>query len=148
MITSTLLQEVSITFSKKDAGEPQFVRSSIDAYTHAKTFWGSSLEICESMFVLYLNNSNKVIGYSKIMQGGITFGPVDLRLIFAEALACLATNIIIMHNHPSGKLKPSTADIKTTDRIKEAGQILDIILLDHLIITDSGYFSFADESCL
>lgn len=148
MNTSTLLQEVGITLSKRDAGEPQLVCSSIDACRHARSFWGNTIEIYESMFVIYLNNNNKIIGYSQVAQGGITFAPVDLRIIFAKALGCLATGIIILHNHPTGKLVPSEQDRQITKTIKEAGDILNIKLLDHLILTENSYLSFADDGIL
>jgi len=78
-------------------------------------------------------------------MGGINGTVADVRLLFATAVQSLATSVIIAHNHPSGTLEPSNADIQLTDKIKEAGKLMDISLLDHLIITDYGYYSFADE---
>ena len=81
-------------------------------------------------------------------KGGISETIVDIRLLLKSALQCGATAIIVAHNHPSGVLKPSTSDIKLTQKIKKAGENMDIKLLDHLIISEKGYFSFADEKLL
>lgn len=99
----------------------------------------------EEFWVLYLNNSNKVIHKSQISKGGITGTVVDMRLIFKVAFEQNATAIILSHNHPSGKLQASEADIQITKKIKLAGQNLDINVLDHVIVTEQSYFSFADE---
>lgn len=102
----------------------------------------------EEFWILYLNNSNKVIKNGQISKGGITSTLVDLRLVFKEALQIGAVGIILAHNHPSGTLKPSQADIHLTKRLKMAGDSLDIKVLDHLIVTEKAYFSFADENML
>ena len=99
----------------------------------------------EEFWVLYLNNSNKVIYKAQLSKGGITGTVVDIRIIFKMAFEQNATGLILSHNHPSGKLIASEADLKITKRIKEAGQTLEIQVLDHLIITENGYFSFQDE---
>ncbi|HLO73836.1 MAG TPA: DNA repair protein RadC [Flavobacterium sp.] len=100
----------------------------------------------EEFWVLYLNNSNKVIYKAQLSKGGITGTVVDIRLIFKMAFEQNATALILSHNHPSGKLIASEADLKITKRIKEAGQTLEIQVLDHVIITESGYLSFQDDS--
>jgi DNA repair protein RadC len=102
----------------------------------------------EEFWVLFLNNSNKVVAKSQISKGGLTATIVDIRLVFKRALELTSVGIIVCHNHPSGKLQPSNADKNLTQRIKEAGITLDIKLLDHLIITEKAYFSFADEGLL
>ncbi|MFD2939485.1 RadC family protein [Flavobacterium notoginsengisoli] len=99
----------------------------------------------EEFWVLFLNNSNKVISKSQLSKGGIAGTVVDMRLIFKLALENGATGLILCHNHPSGDLKPSNADKQITKKIKEAGEILDVKVLDHLIITESKYYSFVDE---
>lgn len=99
----------------------------------------------EEFWVLYLNNSNKVIYKSQLSKGGITGTVVDVRLIFKTALEQNATSIILTHNHPSGKLLASDADKEITKKLKLAGEQLDIKVLDHIIITESGYYSFQDE---
>lgn len=102
----------------------------------------------EEFWVLFLNNSNKVVVKSQVSKGGLTATIVDVRLLFKRALELACVGLIVCHNHPSGKLQPSSADRNITQKIKEAGVILDIKLLDHLIITQKAYFSFADEGIL
>ncbi len=102
----------------------------------------------EEFWILYLNNSNKIIKSGQLSKGGITGTVVDVRLAFKEALQLGAVGIILVHNHPSGTLKPSQADIQLTKKLKVAGDSLDIKVLDHLIITEKAYFSFADENML
>lgn len=102
----------------------------------------------EEFWVLFLNNSNKVIKNEQLSKGGVTGTLVDIRMLFKKAVELLATGIIVCHNHPSSKLTPSLSDKKLTQKIKEAGVILDVKLLDHLIITEKEYFSFADENML
>ncbi|MEZ4787800.1 MAG: DNA repair protein RadC [Flavobacterium haoranii] len=99
----------------------------------------------EEFWVLFLNNSNKVIYKTQISKGGITGTIVDIRIVFKLALEHNATSIILSHNHPSGKLQASEADIQITKKIKEAGKSLDIQVLDHVIITEKSYYSFIDE---
>tara|TARA_B100000497_G_scaffold121305_1_gene150868 strand:- start:1841 stop:2536 length:696 start_codon:yes stop_codon:yes gene_type:complete len=104
--------------------------------------------ISEEFWVIFLNHRNKIIGKKRISSGGLTATVVDVRILFKEAIERLATAIVIAHNHPSGTLKPSRADIQLTQKIKNASKLLDIQLLDHLIVADSGYYSFADDGCL
>ena len=102
----------------------------------------------EEFWIVYLNNSNKVLQTTQLSKGGITGTVVDIRLAFKNALQLGAVAVILAHNHPSGTLKPSEADIQLTKKIKTAGDSLDIKVLDHLIVTEKAYFSFADEQML
>lgn len=102
----------------------------------------------EEFWIVYLNNSNKVILKNQLSKGGITGTLVDVRLVLKNALEVGATGLILAHNHPSGTLKPSEADKQITNKLKIAAESLDIKVLDHLIITENAYFSFADESLL
>jgi len=99
----------------------------------------------EEFWVLYLNNSNKVLSKLQQGKGGITGTLIDVRLVFKTALELGATAIILCHNHPSGGLIPSDADKQITKKLKAAGQNLDIQVLDHVIVTENGYFSFSDD---
>jgi len=99
----------------------------------------------EEFWILFLNNSNKVMYKSQISKGGITGTVVDIRLIFKMALEQNAVSIILVHNHPSGKLQASNEDVAITQKLKTAGKQLDIPVLDHVIITENGYLSFQDE---
>tara|TARA_B110000003_G_C16639804_1_gene529758 strand:- start:1458 stop:2156 length:699 start_codon:yes stop_codon:yes gene_type:complete len=102
----------------------------------------------EEFWVIYLNSSNKVLMKSFLSKGGITSTSVDLRLILKSALQIGAVGLVLAHNHPSGALRPSGADKNITKKIKKAAEILDIKVVDHLIITENSYFSFADKRLL
>ncbi|THF50482.1 JAB domain-containing protein [Flavobacterium supellecticarium] len=102
----------------------------------------------EEFWILLLDNSNKLIHKYQISKGGLTATLVDPRLIFKTALEHSATGVILTHNHPSGSLKASETDINITYKLKEAGDYLDIMVLDHIIVTESEYFSFRDEKLL
>jgi DNA repair protein RadC len=102
----------------------------------------------EEFHVLLLNRSNTIIRKEFVSRGGVSGTVVDPKIIFKIAVEYLASSIILCHNHPSGNLKPSDADISLTKKIKEAGTFLEIPILDHLIISDMGYFSFADEGMM
>jgi DNA repair protein RadC len=99
----------------------------------------------EEFWILYLNNSNKVIHKAQLSKGGITGTVVDSRIVFRTAFEQNATSIILTHNHPSGKLVASDADKEITQKLKMAGKQLDIYVLDHIIVTETGYYSFQDE---
>lgn len=106
------------------------------------------IEMQEEVKVLLLNRNNKVLGIYALAKGGITSCVVDVRIILAVALKALATGIILVHNHPSGNLQPSTDDKKITEQLNSSCKLMGITLLDHLIITKDDYFSFADEGLL
>ena len=121
----------------------EIIKSSKDVFTLMQPVLGD-LEH-EEFWVLFLDNSNSVIAKRQISKGGLTATVVDVRLLYKSALELVSVAIIVCHNHPSGKLQPSAADKRITQKIKAAGITLDIKLLDHLIITEKAYFSFADE---
>lgn len=102
----------------------------------------------EEFWILLLNRSNRVIEKRRISQGGITGTVTDIRMILKMALDSLSTSLILCHNHPSGNLQPSDADVSITRRLKESASLMDITLLDHLIVAGKNYFSFADENIL
>ena len=102
----------------------------------------------EEFWVLYLNRSNSIISQKKISQGGVTGTVVDTRLIVKEAINLLASGVALIHNHPSGNTQPSDADKKITEKIKKALELVDIATIDHVIIADQKYLSFADEGIL
>lgn len=98
--------------------------------------------------VLFLNQANQILGYTLISEGGITETCADVRVILQAALLTNSVAIILAHNHPSGNLKPSKQDMEITKQVKDAAQLMRIKVLDHLIISDAGYYSFADEGLL
>ncbi|HEX5742829.1 MAG TPA: DNA repair protein RadC [Flavobacteriaceae bacterium] len=102
----------------------------------------------EEFWIVYLNNSNKILHKSQLSSGGLTGTVVDVRLVFKKAVEINSTAIILCHNHPSGNTKPSDADIQLTKKMKLGGETLDVKVLDHLIITEKAYFSFADEGLI
>lgn len=122
------------------------VRSSRDAY---QNILPQLVDLPhEEFWVLLLNRANCIIGKERISSGGIAGTVVDPKLVFRRALEYSSSSIILSHNHPSGNLNPSKADIELTRRLKSAGESLDIAVLDHLIISERGYYSFADEGLL
>lgn len=102
----------------------------------------------EEFWVLYCNQSHSLIGKHLMAKGGITSTLVDVRLVLKKALELSAVGIILAHNHPSGKTSPSDSDISLTKKVKEAARLMDIRVLDHIIVTDKKYYSFADEGIL
>jgi DNA repair protein RadC len=136
-----------ITLKYKTSGVKKTkITNSQDSYNLFKQMYDAdTLEYCESSIVIYLNRANNSIGWQKISQGGLTGTVVDVRMVLATALKCGATSLILSHNHPSGNLFPSKADDKLTKQINNACEIMEIKLLDHLIITTDGYYSYADQ---
>lgn len=142
------LSEISISYKPtfKFSERPQ-VASSYDVSKVFRSAWSDDICYCEEFVILLLSRANRVLGISRLSRGGIAGTVVDVRNIMQAALMANAASIILCHNHPSGNLKPSEADLKLTRKIKEAALLFDISVLDHLILTDEGYLSFADE-CL
>ena len=126
------------------------ISSSEDASKLLYEHWNkNTIEVHESFKIMLLNNSNKVKGIYQLSQGGITGTMIDLRILFAVVLKTLSVAIILTHNHPSGKLKASEADIALTEKIKKAAKLFDITVLDHLIIAPNGeYYSFSDNGII
>ncbi len=123
------------------------IRCSSDAVTALRNVW-PGLEHREYFFILCLNRANQVLGFHMVSMGGISGTVTDVRIIFQVALKANASAVILAHNHPSGNTQPSDADLKITRKIKEAGMLLDINVLDHLILTEDGYLSFADDNLM
>lgn len=119
-------------------------RDSESAAEFIRQFYGDDIAIFESFFILMLNNSSKTIGYAKIGQGGTVGVMVDIKLIGKYAVDSLARGVILAHNHPSGKMVPSNEDIQFTSKVKNALALFDIELLDHIILTETDYYSMAD----
>lgn len=115
----------------------------IEEYDH------DTLNLFESFIVIYLNQNNIIKGFMKISEGGLTQTVADPKKIFMGAIGCLATGIIISHNHPSGNTKPSLDDRQLTKKISAAGKLLDIRVIDHIIVADGDrYYSFAESGDL
>ena len=145
-----IVSEIDLIYKTKvKSSQRPHVTSSSYAYNLIKDCWDpGKIEFLEQFKVLLLNQSNKVLGIYEASSGGITATVVDIRLLFAAALKAGAVGIIVTHNHPSGRAFPSESDSSITKKITQAGELLDIKLLDHLIITNESYYSFADEGAL
>jgi len=147
--TKTLIMntvnEISLTYKPTFLFDNVKISSSDTAYRILKNIWPDDLNLSESFYCLHLNNANKVVNVHLVSKGGITGTPADQRLIFGTALKAAATAIILAHNHPSGTLRPSVSDDRITQKFKEIGELMLIKVVDHIIITEDGYFSYADE---
>ena len=148
-IKNILAQVSEVQLSYKSRIRPKdrpVVRTSGDTYELLMKLWDEdTLELSESFRVLFMNRANQVTGVYTASNGGMTGTVADMRLIFIAALKAASCNIILAHNHPSGNLTPSGADMSLTEKIVSAGKLLDINVLDHLIVTTEGYYSFADQ---
>ena len=137
----------ALELGKRRQHQPAFaitkIATSKDVFVMMKPFFED--KNYEEFWAIYLNNSNRILSKELCSKGGITSTVVDVRLLYKRALELSAVGIIVCHNHPSGSVKPSIPDRELTDKIKQAGLSLDIQLLDHLIITEKSYFSFADH---
>lgn len=144
------VSEIDVSYRPKfKVSERPRVTCSKDIYEILFNNWDlNKLEYVEQFKILLLNRGNKVIGIYEVSTGGMAGTIADPKVIFSAALKCTAASIVLTHNHPSGNLKPSQADINLTRKIKAGGELLDIAVLDHLIITAEGYFSFADEGLI
>ncbi len=142
--------EINVTYRPKfKASERLKVGSSREVYSLLFNNWDlDKIELQEQFKILLLNRANKVLGIYEVSTGGMSGTVADPKLIFATVLKGCASSIILAHNHPSGNLKPSNADLQLTQKIKEGGKLLDIEIFDHIILTSEGYYSFADEGQL
>lgn len=139
------LNEIQVSY-QTDNKEKQTIVNSNSAFKIFLDFWNmSTIELLEEFNVMYLNQANKVLGLYNLSKGGINQCTVDIRHIYSIALKVNASAIIVAHNHPSGNLKPSAEDRKITSQIAAAGDLLNIKLLDHIIISRVEYYSFEDN---
>lgn len=141
------IAEIQISYSTKTPKQDRVkITSSRTAYQNLLNSWNLNLiELQEEFAVLILNNSNEILGIFNLAKGTVQGVQVDLRLLFTVALKANAVSIIIAHNHPSGSIIPSSADIDITEKIKKNGDLLNVKLLDHIILTRDNYYSFADD---
>lgn len=144
------IAEIKIKYSSKvKASERPKITCSQDAYALVCKHWDDDMEHIESMKLVLLNRANKVLGIANLSKGGTTGTICDVKVVFQYAIKSNATNIILAHNHPSGNINRSNADKMVTQKVKDAGEIFGIQLLDHLILTPyDGFLSFADEGLL
>lgn len=124
------------------------LRNSEDTYEQIKPMFEDVINYKERVVIICVNRANKIIGWNVLSDGGVHASIIDVKIVMQHALLTNSSAIILAHNHPSGTLKPSATDIKITDKVKAACKVMDIEILDHLIITDEGFFSFADEGMI
>jgi len=142
------ISEISISYRSTKL-DNQIVRCSNEAYELLQKTWNrNTIELYEEFKIILLNRANQVLGIYHLSKGGVSGTIADAKIIFAVALKALASGIIMSHNHPSGSLKPSEADKLLTSELVKAGKLLQIDVLDHVILTARGYFSFADEGLI
>jgi DNA repair protein RadC len=143
----TKVAEIEIVYrTKVKASERPKISQALDAYQIFQHSWDKDkIELIEQFKILLLNRAKKVIGICEVSTGGITGTIADLRIIIGTALKAAACELILCHNHPSGNLRPSAEDTLLTKRIKECALLFDITVLDHLIISSEGFYSFAGE---
>jgi DNA repair protein RadC len=149
---SSLVQiaEIQVSYHPhfKAAERPQ-ISGSNDAYSILHDNWDlDTIELKEHFNILLLNRANRVLGIYEVSSDGMAGTVVDPKLIFGTALKAGASYIVLSHNHPSGNLKPSTEDITITKKLEAAGKLLDLLIIDHIIITSLGYLSFQDEGLM
>ena len=148
-MTTETLSEIHVSYKPGLTSSTTTITNSQNAYEIFKSlFPEDTISLQEQFVVLYLNRANRLIGSYQLSKGGITGTIADVRLILSVALKTLATGLILAHNHPSGNLKPSEADIQLTQKVKDAAKLLDIELLDHIIISSEGFYSFVDEGIM
>ena len=141
------ISEYSLKYTKTDIQKTKIITSE-NACSVIKKFYFDDINIYESFFILLLNRANNTTGFAKISQGGTAGTVVDIKIIAKYAVESLSSAVIICHNHPSGNIKPSEADINITKKIKDALLLLDISLTDHIILSENNYYSFADNGDL
>lgn len=146
----SVLGEVKATYCKKDKLKSFKVSSSADVNQCIRTLFPIDISIREAFIALYLNRNNRTIGYTIISIGGTSSTVCDPKVVFQHALLCNASAVVLIHNHPSGNIKPSNTDIQLTQSLKKAGEFLSLKILDHLIIAPEKdcFYSFADSGML
>jgi len=142
-----IISEIELTYKPVIAKQERIkITNSQDAYKAILSNWNkNTIELHEEFKVLLLNRANEVLGTHTVSKGGITATIVDIRILFAVALKSASTSIVLVHNHPSGNLKPSEADKRLYEKVKKASEYLDIQILDNMIITKNDYYSFVND---
>lgn len=146
-----IVSEVSLSYKPKvKASERAKISDSITTVEVFRSIehYNQNIELYECLYAMYLSKSNKVLSVLMVSEGGTSGTVVDIKKIAAPAILQNASSVIITHNHPSGNIQPSNEDKRITTKIKEGLKLLDINLLDHIILTDESYFSFADEGLI
>jgi len=145
-ITIVAALELGRRRQSSEVREKPIIKSSLDSFNYIYAEMADLQH--EEFYVLYLNRANRVVAHKCVGTGGVTGTVADIKIILKHAIELLATSMVAVHNHPSGNLKPSQTDIELTKKLKEAAKLIDITLLDHLILGEKRYYSFADEGMI
>lgn len=149
MCTNSMVSELEILYKPKIKVKDRVkLKVHQDSVNFLRTIWSPDILLVESFYLVCLDNSGGVIGWKKISSGGVTCTIADPRIIFGIACTHLAPKIIIAHNHPSDSLLPSYQDKELTSKIRSAGLFMDILLVDHIILTEDEHYSFANSGLL
>ena len=139
------ITEIQVSYSSPSR-QKHIISKSIECYKVLLASWNlKTIELQEEFKVIYLNRNNEVLGIYHLSKGGNSGTVVDPKLTFSVALKCNASSVVLAHNHPSGNLSPSRADIQITKKMVKGGKLLDIVVLDHIILSKDSYYSFADN---
>ena len=143
------LDEIGISYSRTKSLDKIFIKNSLDAYNYISKSWSKeTIELFEEFKIVLLNHASEVLGIYSVSKGTVSSALVEIKHIIYVALKTNSSSIILAHNHPSGNLKPSSADLKLTERINDACKIMDLHLTDHIILGRKSYCSFKDEGYL
>ena len=140
----TSMPEITLKFKSGHLKKCKITSSTEAFETLRQMYDADTLEYTESFIVIYLNRANNSIGWQRMSSGGTAGTIIDVKVLMTTALKCNAHGVILSHNHPSGNLKPSDADLAVTKKLVKAGEFLEITILDHIIVTAGGYYSFQD----
>lgn len=140
-------QKLALKHEQSNVAFEGQIRSSTDSERFARLIWDEDdMAILERFYAVFLNAKNEPVSWAEISMGGQRGTVVDMKLLMGHAVLAVACGMIVYHNHPSGSVQPSSADVEMTSKLKECCKIHDIVLLDHLILSQNGgYYSFADE---
>lgn len=142
------VSEIQVSYCNS-SNDKVFIKSSEDAFRVALSHWNKDIiEFQEEVKMILLNRVNRILGIHELSKGGTSGSVVDIKIVLSVALKCHSTSIVLIHNHPSGNLKPSQADTTITKKLKKACEYFDLTLLDHLIISKDGFYSFNDNGSL
>lgn len=146
ILYSMKANEIKISYKRKNINPRTIIKSSKQTFDFIINCWNkNTIEAFESVKLILMDRANAVLGIYNLSNGGLDSSVIDVKIIYSIALKCLASSIIIVHNHPSGNIIPSNADLLITRKIKDGCKILSINFLDHLIISNSNFYSFADS---
>ena len=145
---NSFAKEVQVKYVTKNDVLKCKISRSRDSSEYARKIYPVQLDYREAFIAIYLNRAGETIGHATIGIGGLSGTVADAKVVFQHGLVCNASSVVLVHNHPSGNLTPSNSDKRLTDKMVEVGNVLDMPILDHIIITEDSYYSFADTGLI